>query len=150
MNLRIPFSTQFKFACVDLSLISSLSLASAASPRRTDGRATASIFRCPKIPMDPLAAMEAAGRGQVCVCAETVEASTGNNVAAGRMEDERAGGGRGKRGHFLVCGYKRTEGHLGSPRCSNSWLVRTQNSRSLHKSIMKCLVSGRKNLIFEC
>merc|ERR1711884_702661 len=26
------------------------------------------------------------------------------------------------------------------PRCSNSWLVRTQNSRSLHKSIMKCLL----------
>merc|ERR1712027_263907 len=24
--------------------------------------------------------------------------------------------------------------------CSNSWLVRTQNSRSLHKSIMKCLL----------
>merc|ERR1712038_1377107 len=26
------------------------------------------------------------------------------------------------------------------PRCSNSWLVRTQNSRSFHKSIMKCLL----------
>merc|ERR1711884_166080 len=25
-------------------------------------------------------------------------------------------------------------------RCSNSWLVRTQNSRSLHKSLMKCLL----------
>ena len=82
-------------------------------------------------------------------CAETVEASTGNDVAAGRMEDERAGGGRGKRGHFLVGGYKRPEGHLGSPRCSNSWLVRTQNSRSLHKSIMKCLGSGRKNFNFR-
>ena len=53
--------------------------------------------------MDPLAAMEAAGRGQVCG-AETVEASTGNNVAAGRMEDERAGGRTG--GTFSSAGIK--------------------------------------------